>query len=74
MPIILVYTGYAYWVFRGKTGARGLSLMRRPPRRASWLWFVALWAGGVGVTATGRLRDQVLAQVTSTPFVAAAGS
>jgi cytochrome d ubiquinol oxidase subunit II len=23
IPIILTYTGYAYWVFRGKTGAAG---------------------------------------------------
>ena len=23
VPIILIYTGYAYWVFRGKTGHEG---------------------------------------------------
>ena len=23
MPIILIYTGFAYWVFRGKTGEEG---------------------------------------------------
>jgi cytochrome bd ubiquinol oxidase subunit II len=23
IPIILIYTGYAYWVFRGKTGHEG---------------------------------------------------
>src|SRR5579859_4680874 len=23
LPVILTYTGYAYWVFRGKTGAEG---------------------------------------------------
>ena len=23
IPIILVYTGYAYWVFRGKVGTEG---------------------------------------------------
>jgi cytochrome d ubiquinol oxidase subunit II len=23
VPIILAYTGYAYWVFRGKTGHEG---------------------------------------------------
>jgi cytochrome d ubiquinol oxidase subunit II len=23
IPIILAYTGYAYWVFRGKVGAEG---------------------------------------------------
>ena len=23
LPIILTYTGYAYWVFRGKTGSGG---------------------------------------------------
>ena len=28
IPIILAYTGWAYWVFRGKVGARGLSLMK----------------------------------------------
>ena len=48
VPIILAYTGYSYWVFRGKTGARGLPLMPAPRQ---WLWFVGLWAAGVGVTA-----------------------
>jgi len=23
IPIILTYTGYAYWIFRGKTGHEG---------------------------------------------------
>ena len=23
LPLILLYTGYAYWVFRGKVGAAG---------------------------------------------------
>jgi cytochrome d ubiquinol oxidase subunit II len=23
VPIILAYTGYSYWVFRGKTGSEG---------------------------------------------------
>jgi cytochrome d ubiquinol oxidase subunit II len=23
VPIILAYTGYAYWIFRGKTGSEG---------------------------------------------------
>jgi cytochrome bd ubiquinol oxidase subunit II len=23
LPIILAYTGYSYWVFRGKTGPEG---------------------------------------------------
>ena len=48
IPIILAYTGYAYWVFRGKTGRRGLPLSRAPRQ---WLWFVGLWAAGVAVTA-----------------------
>ena len=48
VPIILAYTGYSYWVFRGKTGHERLSLMPAPRQ---WLWFVGLWAAGVGVTA-----------------------
>ena len=48
MPIILAYTAYAYWVFRGKVDPHErLSLMRPWLRRL--VWFVILWAGGVGV-------------------------
>jgi len=29
VPIILAYTGYSYWVFRGKTGPEGYHWCRR---------------------------------------------
>ena len=48
------------------------------PAPRQWLWFVGLWAAGVGVTAAGGLRDQVLAEVTGvmtiTSSAAAAGN
>ena len=60
VPIILAYTGYSYWVFRGKVGRRGLSLMPSPRQ---WLWFWGLWAGGVGNDRDRRLRDPAVAYV-----------
>ena len=57
VPLILGYTGWAYWVFRGKVKIRErLSLMPRPgpqppPLSQRLLWFVALWLGGVGSVA-----------------------
>ena len=39
MPIILAYTGWAYWVFRGKVGDGGLSLIeQRSSGRGSAGW------------------------------------
>ena len=33
------------------------------PSPRQWLWFVGLWAGGVGRHRDRRLRDQALAYV-----------
>ncbi len=35
------------------------------PAPRQWLWFVGLWAAGVGVTALGRLRHQVVAEAVA---------
>ncbi len=56
IPLILGYTGWAYWVFRGKVQAgRRVSLMpvEQNPRPLAHrlLWFAALWLGGVGAVA-----------------------
>ena len=52
LPIILGYTAWAYWVFRGKVRPGGLSLTPPGPNprplARRLLWFAALWLGGVG--------------------------
>ena len=67
IPLILAYTAYAYWVFRGKIDPRGgVSLMaggghdaqgraRDPLRRAAW--FVGLWAASVA--AVGAVAQAI---------------
>ena len=59
LPLIIGYTAYAYWVFRGKVSrAKGI-LMRESLRKA--MWFVALWLAGVAtVAAVGLLIRLVL--------------
>ncbi len=59
IPLILVYTAWAYWVFRGKVEAgKRLSLMRPPPKprplSQRLFWFAALWLGGVGASRCCR--------------------
>ena len=56
VPLILGYTAWAYWVFRGKVQSRErLSLMPDQPNRGRWrngcCGSPALWLGGVGTVA-----------------------
>ena len=60
--MILAYTGYAYWVFRGKVDPRRLPLMAEPraaarPLPARLLWFAGLWVAGVAALARDRPPD-----------------
>ena len=48
VPIILAYTALFLLGVPRQDRPRGLSLMPAPRQ---WLWFVGLWAAGVGVTA-----------------------
>jgi cytochrome bd-type quinol oxidase subunit 2 len=43
-PIILAYTAYCYWLFRGNR--YDLLLMAKQSKHP-WLWFVGLWLAGV---------------------------
>jgi cytochrome d ubiquinol oxidase subunit II len=56
LPLILGYTAYAYWVFRGKLDPdAGLSLsadVLRSPKLRALGWFVILWLAGVAAVAT----------------------
>jgi hypothetical protein len=48
LPIIIGYTAYAYWVFRGRVGHDGYHLgagMSAAAKR--WAWFVGIWAASV---------------------------
>ena len=48
LPMIIAYTAWAYWVFRGKVGAHGLPLMRTLPRLLAQLgWMALIWAASV---------------------------
>ena len=57
VPLILAYTAWSYWVFRGKVGARGLPLTRpeEGPEEAPLArrigWMALIWA--VSVTLFG---------------------
>ncbi len=56
VPLILGYTGWAYWVFRGKVKP-GAAIIDRAgtttaPLSQRLLWFVALWLGGAAWAAS----------------------
>ena len=64
IPLILGYTVWAYWVFRGKVRPRAATTdaARAPtPRPLAWrlLWFAALWLAGVGSVALLSLGLQL---------------
>jgi small-conductance mechanosensitive channel len=69
LPLILGYTGWAYWVFRGKVGTRGLSLMQAMLAGPLWkrlAWMAAIWvfsdllAGAIYLTAALIVLNLVL--------------
>src|SRR3546814_13332087 len=58
LPMILAYTGWAYWVFRGKVGTHGYHSWhrRRPSGRGSVGWRRSgrrAYEGGVGRVGKG---------------------
>ena len=50
VPLILAYTGYAYWVFRGKIDPRPTAITDAA-RCAGCSGSSALWAAGVAALA-----------------------
>ena len=65
MPLIIAYTAWAYWVFRGKVGGRGISLMSEPDAEAPlWqrlAWMAAIWLAQRHRAGRGRHGDPVVA-------------
>ena len=58
VPLILGYTAWAYWVFRGKVQAAKAAIIDAPSepkaataRRSACCGLLALWLGGVGTVA-----------------------